>query len=398
MSNLDSKDTIEKNSLDVQNIVLSEDKCNKHGRLDFLKNKKSNLKINAQLIKRLAKDQELSKENHLLIDRIIKSLELKGEMPFPWTPQEEHYLQKEPQNIWLDYIIYRFKFTMYPAEKVVSDFPIYILIEPISVCNLRCVMCYQVDKTFTTKPYMGMMDMKLFRNCIDQAVDGGTQAITLGSRGEPTLHPKISKMLDYMSGKFMEVKLITNATKLNEQLCHDILKSDVHLLVFSVDAHTKDVYEEIRVRAKFDEIYNNIKQFHEIRDRYYPDSKINTRISAVLVRDDQDPDAFTEFWGKIVDEVSAKNASFRWDTYTNKVHPNINGPCWLLWERLYVWWDGATNPCDADYKSKLSPGNIKENSIRDIWHGEKLTELRRKHLNNMRKEYNPCDRCGLNFD
>jgi organic radical activating enzyme len=380
------------------NKVLSEkNENNFHGRLNFLNETKSDLRISGKLINKLAKDRDFTDQDRLIINRIIESLDSKGTLPYAWTPQEQNYIKKRPEEVWLDYLIYRFKFIIFPMEKIVSNFPIYILIETTSICNLRCVMCFQVDKTFTTKEYMGLMDIDLFRNCIDQAVDGGTQALTLGSRGEPTLHPKISEMLDYMSGKFIELKVITNATKLNEQLSHDILKSKVDILVFSVDAHTKDLYEKIRVRGKFDQVYNNIKRFHEIRDKYYPDSNISTRISAVLVRKEQDIDEFTKFWSKIVDEVSAKNAAYRWDTYSNPVHSDLNTPCNLLWERFYIWWDGTTNPCDPDYKSKLSAGNIVENSIRDIWNGNGYKTLREKHINGGRKDYIPCDRCGLDF-
>jgi radical SAM protein with 4Fe4S-binding SPASM domain len=205
-------------------------------------------------------------------------------------------------------------------------------------------------------------------------------------------------MLEYMSGKFLEVKIVTNATKLTEELSHHILTTGVNLLVFSVDAHTKEVYESIRVRGNFDEVYGNIKQFHDIREKYYPDSNLNTRVSAVMFREDQDPEEFVKFWPGIIDEVGAKQAAFRWNTYTNPLQPDLNTPCWLLWERLYIWWDGTTNPCDADYKSLLTPGNVRENSIHEIWHGKKLTQLREAHINSRRNEYEPCDRCGLRFE
>ena len=30
---------------------------------------------------------------------------------------------------------------------------------------------------------------------------------------------------------------------------------------------------------------------------------------------------------------------------------------------MFVWWNGDTNPCDVDYKSKLKVGNIKDSDI-----------------------------------
>ena len=108
----------------------------------------------------------------------------------------------------LNHLIFRYKFRNFPLERIVTKFPIYVLIEPVSACNLRCPFCFQVDTDFTRKPYSGIMDMKLFRRVIDECEANGTGAITLASRGEPTLHPKLSEMFEYMSGKFLKLNLI----------------------------------------------------------------------------------------------------------------------------------------------------------------------------------------------
>ena len=110
-------------------------------------------------------------------------------------------------------------------------------------------MCFQDDRSFTKKPYMGTMNFELYKNIIDQAVKGGTKAITFGSRGEPTLYPKIGDCLDYASNKFIDLKLNTNATKLNTKLSHQILKSLLNELVFSIEADNNDLYEKIRVHG-----------------------------------------------------------------------------------------------------------------------------------------------------
>ena len=47
---------------------------------------------------------------------------------------------------------------------------------------------------------------------------------------------------------------------------------------------------------------------------------------------------------------------------------------------MYVWFDGKCNPCDADYKSYLSYGNVKNSSIIEVWNSPELKELRSKHL------------------
>jgi len=258
-------------------------------------------------------------------------------------------------------------------------------------------MCFQVDKSFTKPPYMGTMDIELFRDIVDQAELGGSKGITLASRGEPTLHKDFAKMIRYVSGKFLEVKITTNATKLSDSLIRAILDSDVNIVVFSVDGHTAELYESIRVRGKFDQVKRNISRFHEIRAKEYPASKCLSRISAVYFRDDQQPEEFVKFWADIVDQVGIKRAAARWDTYNNPLSVSDEGPCGYLWERMYVWYDGTTNPCDVDYKSMLTPGSLKEKSIREIWHGVKMSRIRSDHLNGGRNAHQPCDRCGVKY-
>jgi organic radical activating enzyme len=361
-------------------------------------NDAAQMPVDAELMKDLSAHTILSEEDTGVVRHIISRLTEDGNMPFPWTQQEANYISHNSQDKWVEYFIYRYKFFNYPRNKTLPNFPIYMLIEPMSVCNLRCVMCFQVDKSFTRKPFMGMMDIDLYKNVVDQAVAGGTKAVTLASRGEPTLHPELPEMLDYASDKFIELKLTTNATRLTEELCHRILSSSVNILVFSVDAHTKHLYEEIRVRGDFDIVLENIKRFHEIRKSDYPDSNISTRISAVKFREDQDSEKFTSFWSQIVDEVGMKDAQTRWDTYGNSTVVGLNSACNVLWERLYVWFDGTTNPCDIDYKSHLSGGKVGDMSIQDIWLGPEMTNLRKAHLEGLRKEHSPCDRCGMNFE
>lgn len=316
-------------------------------------------------------------------------------LPFSWTNQEDNQFEYIKDNRKLGYLIYRYKFKNFTINKIISDFPTYVLIELASLCNLRCQMCYQTDKTFTNKKFMGSMSFELYKSIIDQLVEGGTGALTFGSRGEPLMNTDIIKCLNYAKNKFYELKLITNASFLNEEISHSILQNEVNLLTFSVDSHLKDEYEEIRQRGNFDRVLKNILTFLEIKNKYYPNSKTITRISGVQVLDTQNINQFNEFWQKFVDEVGIKKAYERWDTYFNEPTPEFKKPCSLLWERMYIWYDGKVNPCDSDYKSYLSYGDVTKESIKDIWGSNMINKLREDHIKLNRNDYNPCDRCGV---
>ena len=86
--------------------------------------------------------------------------------------------------------------------------------------------------------------------------------------------------------------------------------------------------------------------------------------------------------------------SERWDTYNNPIENAGVHPCNFLWGEMNVWYDGKCNPCDVDYKSELLVGNIKENSIKQIWNGEQYRKLRNLHRSGKRNECFPCDHCS----
>ena len=308
--------------------------------------------------------------------------------------QENNWIAKNGIEHLVDYIIYRYKFKNYPRWKIIESFPLHLLVEPISICNLRCVMCFQSDPSFRTKDYMGKMDFEFFKDIIDQAVENNCKALTLASRGEPLLHNKFGEMVDYCKNKFFELKINTNATPLTEELSYAILDAGVDIVVFSVDSHYKEQYEKIRIDGNFDKILNNINRFCEIKRLKSQYMKTSTRIAGVYLDENQSKKDFLTFWGNIVDNVSFSDAVPRWNTYNNGFL-NYNEPCSLLWERMYVWYDGTCNPCDYDYKSILEVGSAKETLLKEIWLGEHYKRYRNLFLNGKRPSLFPCNRCNL---
>ena len=260
------------------------------------------------IIKTLLKDNVL---NSSLRNDILENIEtIIG-------PQENDWISKNGEEHLLDYIVSRYKLKKYPQIKKLEPFPLYILIEPTSICNLSCIMCFQSDQSFRTKEYMGMMDLGMFKDIVDQAVENNCKFLTLASRGEPTLHKDFGKMLEYCKDKFLELKINTNATKMSKELSYEILEAGVDIVVFSVDSYYKREYERIRVGGKFEKVLENIQKFCEIKLMNTKYHKTSTRVSGVYLDDIQSKSKFLDFWKNIVDTVAFTSAAPRWDTYNN---------------------------------------------------------------------------------
>ena len=306
---------------------------------------------------------------------------------------------KEIQSINLSqipkYLVHRYRYEIHPQLRISDDFPPYLQIEPTSICNYRCVFCYQTDNKFNKRSdgYMGHMKLETFKLMIDQA-EGNIEFISLASRGEPLLCPDFKEMLSYTRDKFYNLKINTNASLLDEKMSHAILESGVKTLVFSADAADSTLYSKLRVNGKLENILKNIKKFQEIRTKKYSKSKIITRVSGVKVNNQQNLNAMEKYWGDLVDQVAFVDY-MPWENVYESKYSGVQTPCSDLWRRMFVWWDGKVNPCDVDYKSKLSVGNIKNNSIPELWKSDNYNKLRQRHESKLRNNTSPCNRCIL---
>lgn len=294
------------------------------------------------------------------------------------------------------YLKYRFEFAVYPKRRVLKPFPIVLVVEPTSICNLRCVMCFIADPRLSQNPTLnGMMRLELFRRIIDEAAEHGLNSLVMASRGEPLLNKAFPEMLDYAKRRgILDIKINTNATRLTPELSRRILAADPDLVVFSVDTAEPEVYGQIRVGAKFDQVLHNIQTFAAIREQEFPKNRTITRATMVVLREEQRIEQSRDFWLHYVDEVGVNQVFERLNIY-DRPEKDTAVPCSLLWERLYVWWDGTTNPCDMDYLSHLSPGKLEEGvTISSIWRGPQMRALRDKHLDGMKNRCDPCNRCN----
>lgn len=291
------------------------------------------------------------------------------------------------------YLYYRYRYEVFPQRHILDSFPPCLQIEPTSVCNYRCVFCYQTDRSFTRKSsgYMGMMSLDLFKRLVDET-EGQCEAVTLASRGEPLICPDIQEMLAHASRKFLGLKLNTNAWFLDEEMCHAILQSEMNTLVFSVDAASEPTYSRFRVGGKLDRVVENIRRFRDVRAKHYPRSRTITRVSGVKVPGTPELATMEAFWGELVDQVAFVKYNPWENTYEQPVNA-ITAPCSDLWRRMLVWWDGTVNPCDVDYKSTLTVGNVKDKPLEKLWRSEPYEKLRQDHLLARRSRRRPCASC-----
>ena len=308
----------------------------------------------------------------------------------PFVADEMHLLSDDEIPY---YLYHRFRYDQFPLRRELDDYPPYLQIEPSSICNYRCLFCYQTDASFSNNKskHMGSMSIDLFKKIVDEA-EGNIEFISLASRGEPLVCKDFSGMIEYSIGKFLNLKINTNASLITEKHCHALLCGGARTVVFSADAAEEPLYSQLRVNGKLNRVLRNIEMFQKIREIQYSKTKIISRVSGVLVDETQNMRAMQKLWGGLVDQISFVKYN-PWENVYEALLSRVDEPCSDLWRRMFIWFDGTVNPCDTDYKSQLSVGNLNGSSISKYWKGNEYQTLRNKHEQGKRKSVGPCNRC-----
>ena len=315
----------------------------------------------------------------------------------------EFILQSEMVKIYGDrYLRYRKDYnTMLNDHKHKSffDYPLTVVLELVNRCNLECVMCYQGYRN-DAKQYIirdQMLD-KIF----DDFKENKLSALML-SASEPLLYKGIEKVLNRAKeAEIMDLFMFTNGALLTEKNSKMILESSVSRLFVSIDAATQDTYNKVRVPVskrllkenRLDYLENNIKQFIKMRDNLNKKIPI-IRVSFVaLKKNSHEIESFRKKWVNIVDSVEIQKEQSI-DLYDKLNEKNADKSskrrlkkynCNKPWGDMAIYSDGSVGPCCNLVGRKVPIGDIKNNTVKEIWNGIKMNEIREGFRKNLPKK------------
>ena len=341
----------------------------------------------------------LSSQKLKILNQINEDLESNHDIPWTSYTGTRFALARQKNEVdQYNELIARYTYDCSKAGRNLdTTYPPLIQIEVASICNYRCVFCYQTDESFSgpKSNSMGTMDLDRFKSIIDE-IEGEVPYITFASRGEPLLNRHFCEMLEYCHGKFLDVKVNTNASLLDERLSNALLDY-CHTIVFSIDAADKENYEKMRINGRFENVVSNIKVFANARINHPRSQEVQVRASGVSYGTEVDKDHYEQFFRGLVDETSFVVYN-PWEKIYELPENNILAPCSQPLYRFFIWQDGTYNVCDMDYKNQLcsNTGKIGSDiSVRDAWKSNRVSEIRKIHACHERNTLEPCKRCPL---
>lgn len=309
------------------------------------------------------------------------------------TPERIEQFEKNRALGWeKEYKEYRENWIKYPENQYVAEYPLLVDIELSTLCNLKCPMCYTITEEFKSRVCTQIMDRNLFIKIIDE-IAGKVPAVRLSLRGEATLHPDFVFCIKYCKTKgIKEVSFLTNASKLSKEYFTQIAEAGADWITISIDG-VGETYESIRQPLKFVDILQRIKDINEIKEQNCwkkPVIKIQGIWPAIRENSSEYYNTFVPYvdliaFNPLIDHLG-KDLDI---VYEEKFI------CPQLYQRLVIGSDGKVLLCANDEDSKCILGDISAESVYDIWHSNKLSEIRELHKNGAFKKFQVCRECYL---
>lgn len=283
-------------------------------------------------------------------------------------------------------------------------FPKEIHLESSSRCNAKCIMCPREGM----KRYQGEMDRDIFIKAVDECIFEHMEYIHFHLNGEPLLLDidELCWRIKYARSTNPDKKLVffTNGCLLTKDRVDKICETGLDILVISIDGGTAEDYERVRVGLKFETVKENVRYLVEHRNATNTKMKLQTAIVPQEANKNS-IDLYHKIFQDIgVDDVGGsgvQNIGGLIDSNSMIIHKNqymsgnINAPCWRVFGDLSITADGKAVVCCQDVQARHVIGDIKTQTIKEIWHGDAMTEVRDKFAMGQKHEIKVCAECDF---
>lgn len=254
-----------------------------------------------------------------------------------------------------------------------------IQIESSTACNGHCSFCPR----FEMRRKGGEMTNELFYQIVDEGMAMGCRVFTPFLNGEPFMFPRLFTWLDYLKERNLRFSLYTNASKMTKENAEKINEYDnIIEIVFSMHGYDKASYES-QMRLNYEESKANIEYFISIAKIPYRVYMLASSINKAGI------EQFKQTWG---DKIFIG----KYVNWAGKREGRMDGiphPCERLLSEMTIYWDGRVCLCCMDSDSGHIIGDLKHQSLKEIWEGNQW--MRDKHKA-MDFDLPLCKNCNFN--
>jgi len=288
--------------------------------------------------------------------------------------------------------------------------PITLFIDPSSICNFRCRFCPNGHQEIIKDSGRTQctMDFDLYKKIIDdlKEFDKPLKTLRMYKDGEPLLNKNFAKMVKYAkdSGCVQYIDTTTNGFLITEERMKPIIEAGLDKINISVNGLSNGQFLRFaEKRVIFHDYVENIKSLYNIKEN----CEIVIKIPRELIHEVVD-DYFYKIFGDYCDRIFIENSMNCWPKFDVEKKANMqvskekgiyNQPisevncCPYIFYSMSVNSDGLVSVCFLDWQHKMIIGDVKTQSIKEIWDGFKIFKYQFMNLDRKRKEHPICGKC-----
>jgi radical SAM protein with 4Fe4S-binding SPASM domain len=292
------------------------------------------------------------------------------------------------------FLAYRQKWDLARTFKINLPYPLHVDYELANVCNLRCPMCLYATK----KPQTQKLSLNTVRDIIENGARLGQCSMGFGGVWEPLMSPYLGDLIEHgRSQGLVDIMFNTNGQLLTREKSRTLIEAGLTRLMVSVDAATAQTYALMRPGGDFKLLENNILEFLAQRKAMAKTLPLLRLSFCLTAYNQKETELFWEKWASKVEFFSLQT----YGRFSQKL-PALFAPqkqtlpggrCAQPHKRLLVRHNGQVLPCCDLSGLDLEVGDIKQQSLEEIWAGEKINNLR--HLLGKNRDRWPdiCQKC-----
>lgn len=296
-------------------------------------------------------------------------------------------------------------------ELIPLETPFLLYVDPSSACNFRCQFCPTGHKDLVraSQYKRSVMGMDLFEKLLRDlgAFPQPLRVMRMNKIGEPLLNKNLPAMiaLAKQSGHVRNIDLATNAALFSQDLLARLVEAGLDRLNISLEGINREQYREhAKVDIDFDHLVEMIRWLYPNRGN----CEVTIKIPGNYLSE-EDRKKFFDLFGDWCDRIFVEELSPIWPEFDVAQRAGVTvqeregqyrqplldkDVCTYIFYAMAVNADGTVSACCPDWDQKLVLGDLKTQTLAEVWNSEAMRALQLQHLRGQRRENPVCRNCG----
>lgn len=270
-------------------------------------------------------------------------------------------------------------------------------VELTNACPLECGFCPRGLGKMTRR--VGHLDLTVLRELVAQ-LPKGHQKKTFGLHhfGDPLLHKRAAEAVRIVRDAGMEPEISFNPVFLTAASAEELLEARPGVVIVSLDGLDTETLQAMRGRraGTFAEVSAKVEMLLQMaRSSGHPPMIIVSMVATTRNRHQ---------WNELLARYSREEYPFLRPvvrllndfgdpTVTPLGVERLYLLCSMPYRLVSVLWDGTVVACCQDYDGVAALGNLREQTLREVWEGEEVRAFREQWKATSFSQGHPCERC-----